>query len=50
MTTETDPEKVRAFQQEEFERQLRGEYEAAQQRVGEVVRTQRLRWHSTDAS
>ncbi|KAK4683700.1 hypothetical protein P7C73_g6533, partial [Tremellales sp. Uapishka_1] len=34
---EVDQEKVRQWQEEEFQRRLRGEYEQAQQRVGEVV-------------
>ncbi|UOH82126.1 hypothetical protein LQV05_004817 [Cryptococcus neoformans] len=32
-----DPEKLRQWQEEEFQRRLRGEYEQAQRRVGEVV-------------
>jgi hypothetical protein len=34
---DADLEKVRAFQEEEFQRRLRGEREQAQARVGEVV-------------
>ncbi|WVQ81608.1 hypothetical protein IAT38_003732 [Cryptococcus sp. DSM 104549] len=34
---EEDPEKIRQWQEEEFQRRLRGEYEQAQRRVGEVV-------------
>ncbi|WRT64839.1 uncharacterized protein IL334_001775 [Kwoniella shivajii] len=32
-----DPEKLKQWQEEEFQRRLRGEYEQAQRRVGEVV-------------
>ncbi|WWD21438.1 hypothetical protein CI109_105923 [Kwoniella shandongensis] len=32
-----DPEKIRQWQEEEFQRRLRGEYEQAQRRVGDVV-------------
>ncbi|KAK6903821.1 hypothetical protein I203_107329 [Kwoniella mangroviensis CBS 8507] len=32
-----DPEKIRQLHEEEFQRRLRGEYEQAQRRVGEVV-------------
>lgn len=32
-----DPEKVQQWQEEEFQRRLRGGYEAAQQRLGQVV-------------
>jgi hypothetical protein len=32
-------EEVKQWQEEEFQRKLRGEYEAAQRRIGEVVST-----------
>ncbi|WOO83756.1 SAM50-like protein SPAC17C906 [Vanrija pseudolonga] len=34
---DADTEKVRQYQEDEFQRRLRGEYEAAQRRVGEIV-------------
>lgn len=35
--TETDPAKIQQFHEEEFQRRLRGEYQAQQLRTGQVV-------------
>ena len=32
-----DAERIRRYQEEEFQRRLRGEYEATQERLGQVV-------------
>jgi len=54
---EADPEKIRAFQEEEFQRRLRGEREQAQVLIGEVVSSDRgararnyaPRWSNSDS-